>query len=59
MFYGIIVRMQSEKGTRHNAPHIHCEYSGEEVVVDFDGNILEGQFPKKTNGYIERVDCYS
>lgn len=28
-------------------PHIHCEYSGEEVVLDFDGNIIEGSFPKK------------
>jgi len=47
MFYGIIVRMQSEKGIRHNLPHIHCEFSGEEVVLDLNGNVLEGNFPKR------------
>ncbi len=24
MFYGIIVRMQSEKGGKHRKPHIHA-----------------------------------
>ena len=47
MFYGIIVRMQSEKGGRHNKPHIHALYSDYEVVLTFDGEILEGSFPKK------------
>ena len=26
MFYGIIVRMQSEKGGKHSKPHIHALY---------------------------------
>ena len=36
MFYGIIVRMQSEKGGKHNKPHIHanqdiyCPISGQD-----------------------------
>ncbi len=42
-FYGIIVRMYKESGTKHNMPHIHAEYSGDEVVVDFDGTIIEGK----------------
>ena len=46
MFYGIIVRMYRENGTRHNLPHIHAEYSGNEVVVALDGTILEGEIPK-------------
>lgn len=46
MFYGIIVRMYRENGGKHNVPHIHAEYSGEEIVVALDGTILEGDFPK-------------
>lgn len=46
MFYGIIVRMFAEKGGKHNLPHIHAAFSGQEVVLDLDGNILEGDFPK-------------
>ncbi len=45
-FYGIIVRMYKEAGERHNLPHIHAEYSGEEIVVALDGSIIEGTFPK-------------
>lgn len=45
-FYGIIVRMYKETGERHNLPHIHAEYSGEEIVISLDGTILEGSFPK-------------
>lgn len=33
MFYGIIIRMQSEKGGQHNQPHIHAIYGECEVVV--------------------------
>lgn len=46
-FYGIVVRMQSEKGGRHKVPHIHAIYSEYEIVVALDGNILEGNFPNK------------
>ncbi|MCI5892675.1 MAG: DUF4160 domain-containing protein [Clostridiales bacterium] len=46
IFFGIIVRMYSELGGKHNMPHIHAEYQDYEIVVDFEGNILEGDFPK-------------
>ena len=48
MFFGIIVRMYREQGGKHNMPHIHAEYSGEEVVVALDGTVLEGDknFPR-------------
>ena len=46
MFYGIIVRMYREVGGKHNVPHIHAEYSEQEVVVTFDGEVLEGEIPK-------------
>jgi hypothetical protein len=45
MFFGIIVRMYMEKSGRHNTPHVHAEFSGDEVVVAFDGRILEGAIP--------------
>lgn len=47
MFFGIIVRMQSEKGGRHNKPHVHALYGDSEIVVGIDGEILEGSFPSK------------
>ena len=45
MFYGIIVRMFMEKGGKHNKPHVHAMYSGQNVVVAFDGTIIEGGLP--------------
>ena len=30
MFYGIIVRMQSERGGKHNIPHVHAIYGDDE-----------------------------
>lgn len=47
MFFGIIVRMQSEKGGKHKKPHIHALYGDDEIVVTVDGEILEGNFPNK------------
>lgn len=47
MFYGIIVRMFKEQGEQHNLPHIHASYSGQKVVVSLDGDVLEGEIPKK------------
>lgn len=53
MFYGIIVRMQSERGGKHNKPHIHAIYGDAEVVVALDGEILEGSLPKKQMKLLE------
>ena len=52
-FFGIIVRMYREVGGKHNAPHIHAEYSGEEVVVALDGTVLEGAIPKNRMKLLE------
>ena len=46
VFYGIIVKMYKESGKKHNKPHIHAEYSGDEVVMALDGEILEGSLPR-------------
>ena len=45
MFYGIIIRMQSEKGGKHRVPHIHCLYGDDEIVMSLDGEVLEGSIP--------------
>lgn len=55
VFFGIIVRMYREEGGKHNMPHIHAEYSGEEIVVALDGTILEGEkdFPRNKRKMLE------
>ena len=42
MFYGIIIRMQSEKGGKHHVPHIHVICGDDESVFSLDGEKLEG-----------------
>ena len=39
--------MQSEKGGKHNKPHIHALYGDDEIVVGIDGEVLEGSLPNK------------
>lgn len=46
VFFGIIIRMYNEKDGKHNVPHIHAEYQGEEAVLSFEGELLEGGIPK-------------
>ena len=54
-FYGIIIRMYKENGGRHNMPHIHAEYSGDEVAVTLDGKVLEGSIPR---GKMKLLDAW-
>ena len=43
MFYGIIVLMYYFDNRKHQQPHIHVQYSGEEAVISIpDGNVIEG-----------------
>lgn len=35
MFFGIIIRMQSERDGKHNKAHIHALYAGNELVLVF------------------------
>lgn len=53
MFFGIIVRMYRENGGRHNMPHIHAEYSGGEVVVTLDGEVIEGKISRNKMKLLE------
>ena len=56
MFYGIIVRMYKEIGGKHNMPHIHVEYSGQEAVIALDGTVLVGKLPKAQMMEIHKDD---
>lgn len=47
MFFGIIVLMHYEKHERHHAPHLHATYAEFEAVLDFEGNLLAGKFPRR------------
>lgn len=53
MFYGIIVRMQSEQGGKHHMPHIHAIYGDHEIVIALDGEVLEGSIPIKQRKMLE------
>ena len=53
LFYGIVVRMYKEVSGKHHKPHIHVEYAEDEVVVAFDGEILECQIPKPKMKLVE------
>lgn len=53
VFYGIIVRMYKEVGGKHNKAHIHAEYSGKEIVMTLDGEILEGEIPRNKQKLLE------
>jgi hypothetical protein len=45
VFFGIVVRMHLDD---HNPPHVHVEYQGEKLMIDFRGNILRGDLGSKT-----------
>jgi hypothetical protein len=52
-FYGILIYIYKEIGGRHHTPHFHAKYAEYEGVYDFDGNILDGELPKKQNKLVE------
>ena len=39
--------MYHEVGGKHNMPHIHAEYQGYEAVISLDGDLIEGELPRK------------
>ena len=40
-FYGIIIQMFSELGSRHHRPHFHARYSGHKAVYAIDQGKIE------------------
>ena len=53
VFYGIIIRMQSEHGGKHHVPHIHVICADEESVFSLDGKQLEGEIPTNKKKLVE------
>ncbi len=49
MFYGLIIRMYYFDNQKHKSPHIHVQYSEQQVVIRIpDGAVLEGELkPQK------------
>lgn len=50
MFYGILIRMYNED---HKPPHFHAIYGEYEACFDFNGDVIEGEMPKKQQRLIE------
>ena len=36
----------------HNPPHFHAKYSGYEALFNFDGEIIEGEIPKRATKFV-------
>lgn len=47
MFFGIIIYMYRERGTRHNQPHIHVEYQDFKAAFSLEGDLIDGELPRK------------
>lgn len=50
MFLGIIIRMYNSN--EHNPPHFHASYQGYNAIFNFDGELLEGEMPKRQIKFI-------
>lgn len=47
MFEGIRIYLYVERNERHKKPHLHAYCGEDSIVLDFEGNILEGDLPRK------------
>lgn len=45
MFYGIIIRMYNNG--EHNPPHFHATYQEYNAIFNMDGELTDGEMPKK------------
>jgi hypothetical protein len=54
-FYGILIAMYFND---HNPPHFHAKYSGQEAIFNFDGEILEGELPKRATKFVREWISY-
>lgn len=53
-FYGIIIRMFVEPGSRHHRPHFHAYYQGEVAIVAVDRiELLGGGLPRREQRLVE------
>lgn len=50
MFLGIIIRMYNNN--ENNPPHFHAEYQGYNAVFNMDGELINGEMPKRQMQFI-------
>lgn len=50
MFYGILIRMYYDD---HNPPHFHAYYNNYEALINFNVEIINGNFPKNKLKLVE------
>ena len=48
-FHGIFIRMRC----RDEQQRLYVQYGGDTATFDFEGNLLEGEFPSKQQKYVE------
>ena len=49
-FYGILIAMYFND---HNPPHFHAKYSGYEALFNFNGDLIEGELPKRAVKFVQ------
>ncbi len=54
-FYGILIAMYFND---HNPPHFHAKYSGYEALFSFEGQIIEGELPKRAVKFVQEWISY-
>lgn len=53
-FFGIVIYMYREIGSRHHFPHIHAQHASSKAVFNIDtAELIEGAFPKKERKLVE------
>ena len=53
-FFGIIIRMYAEAGTRHHRPHFHAYYQNDVAVYGIDSiELLGGSLPRRQSRLVE------
>lgn len=50
MFYGIIIKMYNNG--EHNPPHFHASYQRYYATFNLDGELIEGDMPKRQIKFI-------
>jgi hypothetical protein len=50
MFLGIIIQMYNNG--EHNPPHFHASYQGHHAVFNMDGELTQGDMPKRQQKFI-------
>jgi len=46
-FYGIDIYMYYNDNQKHHKPHVHVSYGDYKAVIDFKGEVLEGNLSTK------------